>query len=436
MKLQQKHSVFSILILLLCTALILGGWSWYNANVDRSGWQETEEGMRYRNFYGDPVTGWLEIDGNFYYFGEDTILATHWLEMDGARYYLGDDGIRVTGWQEIDGTRYCFAEDGAMRTGWVELDGRNCYLGTDGLPCSGWLEDGGDTYYLDDQGFPTTGTMELDGQTYLFNETGRMHTGWSEDRYFHPDGTMATGFTEIEESTYYFAEDGIRHIGWLTLEDYTYYFQPDGTMTVGPMEIDGKQHYFSPHGVKIVLVNPWNKLPDDLDIELVFMGNWQYVDKTCAEALTAMLDACRAAGLYPYVCSSYRTWEDQQFLMDNKIEKLMKEDPSLTWQQAYAKAKTSVAVPGTSEHQLGLAVDIVADGYYVLDYTQAKTDTQQWLMENCWDYGFILRYPDDATDITGIIYEPWHYRYVGVEIAKEIQSLGITLEEYLGAVVE
>lgn len=437
----KTHPLKKILAaVLLCAALISGFWLWYDANVDRSGWTETENGIRYLDFHGKPVTGWQEIDGQHYFFRNDNTLATFWQQIGGNTYYLGQDGVRVSGWQEIGGQRYCFAENGTMCTGWVPSDGRNCYLGTDGLPASGWLEDGGHTYYLDETGFPVTGNLELDGNIYLFEDpSGIMYTGWQnvdgQSRYYRTDGTMATGFTEIGGDTYCFAQDGTQLFGWLTQEENTYYFQSNGTMVTGPMEIDGEQHYFSPHGVEIVLVNPWNRLPENLDIELVFMGNWQYVDKSCADALTQMLDACRAAGLYPYVCSSYRTYEDQQFLMDNKIERLMEEKPELTEQQAYTIAKQSVAVPGTSEHQLGLAVDIVADGYYVLDYTQAKTDTQQWLMENCWDYGFILRYPEDKTDITGIIYEPWHYRYVGVEIALEMKELGITLEEYLGAVV-
>ena len=146
-----------------------------------------------------------------------------------------------------------------------------------------------------------------------------------------------------------------------------------------------------------------------------------------------MLADCKAAGYYPYVCSSYRTWGDQQYLMNNKIRRLMKE-ADYSWDEAAVIARQSVAVPGTSEHQLGLAVDIVADSYVVLDDTQASTDTQQWLMEHCWEYGFILRYPANATDITGIIYEPWHYRYVGTEVSLELRDLGITLEEYLDAV--
>ena len=91
----------------------------------------------------------------------------------------------------------------------------------------------------------------------------------------------------------------------------------------------------------------------------------------------------------------------------------------------------SVALPGTSEHELGLAVDIIDEFYTNLDAGQENTSTQQWLMANSWRYGFILRYPNGSTDITGIIYEPWHYRYVGLEYAKDIYERGLTLEEYI-----
>jgi D-alanyl-D-alanine carboxypeptidase len=89
------------------------------------------------------------------------------------------------------------------------------------------------------------------------------------------------------------------------------------------------------------------------------------------------------------------------------------------------------ARPGTSEHQLGLAVDFVDTRYWTLDEKQAELPAQKWLMEHCWEYGFILRYPSEKSEITGIIYEPWHYRYVGREIALEIRDAGLTLEEYL-----
>ena len=98
---------------------------------------------------------------------------------------------------------------------------------------------------------------------------------------------------------------------------------------------------------------------------------------------------------------------------------------------AEEKAGTIVAFPGTSEHHLGLAVDLVSSEHVKLDQDAEKTKGYQWLVKNCHEYGFILRYPNNASDITGIIYEPWHFRYVGVEAATEIMEKGITLEEYL-----
>lgn len=102
-------------------------------------------------------------------------------------------------------------------------------------------------------------------------------------------------------------------------------------------------------------------------------------------------------------------------------------------QEDQKQAATEVAVPGTSEHQLGLAVDLVDASYQVLDEAQASTPAQQWLVAHCWEYGFILRYPAEKQDITGIIYEPWHYRYVGRDHAQAIRQSGQCLEEFLQA---
>ena len=142
-----------------------------------------------------------------------------------------------------------------------------------------------------------------------------------------------------------------------------------------------------------------------------------------------MMDGCRAAGLSPTICSSYRTQEKQEQLYQNKVDRLAAQGWSL--EEAKVEAAKSVAIPGTSEHQLGLAVDIVDKHSQVLDNSQADTPAQQWLMEHSWEYGFILRYPEGKSEITGIIYEPWHYRYVGKEAAAEIHELGLCLEEYL-----
>lgn len=183
----------------------------------------------------------------------------------------------------------------------------------------------------------------------------------------------------------------------------------------------------------LVLVNPWHELPEGYEPELQLVSDdgdtQQYMDVRCADALLEMIYDCAEAGCQPYICSAYRTMERQQYLFNNKIARLVAAgtDP----EEAPEIAAMSVAVPGTSEHQLGLAADIIDLSYTNLDEAQEQTPTQKWMMENSWKYGFILRYPNGSSDITGIIYEPWHYRYVGPDAAKEIYDLGVTLEEYL-----
>lgn len=182
---------------------------------------------------------------------------------------------------------------------------------------------------------------------------------------------------------------------------------------------------------QLTLANKDHPLPDDWTIETSQLSNGLEVDSRIYSALTAMLNDCKAEGLSPIVCSAYRTVSRQQELFTNKINSYMSD--GLSYDEAYTAASSVVAIPGTSEHNLGLAVDICALDYQLLDDAQAETPEQQWLMEHCAEYGFILRYPKGKEDITGIIWEPWHYRYVGVELAQEIMDSGLCLEEYLAA---
>lgn len=179
----------------------------------------------------------------------------------------------------------------------------------------------------------------------------------------------------------------------------------------------------------LTLVNPWNLIPADYRVTLSQVEPGHFVDERCALNLRSMLSDCRAAGQSPMICSSYRSQEKQEALYQNKVNHLIAQGyPKET---AKAEAGKSVAVPGTSEHQLGLAVDIVDLANQNLDSSQEHTGVQKWLMENSWKYGFILRYPNGKSDLTGIIYEPWHYRYVGKDAAKQIYDLNLCLEEYL-----
>ena len=179
----------------------------------------------------------------------------------------------------------------------------------------------------------------------------------------------------------------------------------------------------------LILVNSRNKVPDGYKITLKQLINGQAVDARCYPDLQQMMDDCRAAGLSPLICSSYRSQEKQEELFDDKVKYYT--NLGYSPESAKTEAAKTVAVPGTSEHQLGLALDIVDVNNQNLDSSQEKTAVQQWLIANSWKYGFILRYPTDKSDITGIIYEPWHYRYVGKKAAAEIQDQGICLEEYL-----
>lgn len=239
------------------------------------------------------------------------------------------------------------------------------------------------------------------------------------------------GWVEEDGLLYYYATEDVMSTGWAEIDNKPYYFLPDGSMATGKVEIDGQTRFFAHDGSELLLANPWNFIPEDHVPETVCFNGWQYVSVECYDALMSMLDDCRKAGLTPYVASAYRTHGDQRYLYNNKIQRLINEGYSV--EDANKLAGTVVAVPGTSEHELGLALDLVDNNYRNLDEAQENTPVQQWFMAHCWEYGFILRYPNDKSDITGIIYEPWHYRYVGKTIAEEIYKTGICLEEYLDA---
>lgn len=183
-------------------------------------------------------------------------------------------------------------------------------------------------------------------------------------------------------------------------------------------------------GWQLILVNGDHPLDASYVPEkLTEISQGYQVDDRIASDLQQMLDDGAAQGLSMYVTSAYRSYDQQietfNASMQNRLEQ------NMTPLEAYQETSTSVALPGTSEHATGLAVDIISTSYGELDDRQGDTAEQKWLMEHCWEYGFILRYPPEKSDITGIIYEPWHYRYVGKEAAQEITEQGITLEEYL-----
>ncbi len=174
----------------------------------------------------------------------------------------------------------------------------------------------------------------------------------------------------------------------------------------------------------LILVNYNHYIPDDYQVELTELSNGKKVDSRIYPDLQQMFNDARSEGLSLFVREGYRTAEEQQQIMNDKIEEY--ENQGCSRKEAKKMAEEYVAVPGTSEHQLGLSVDINADT------TKSSSDeVYQWLDENAYKYGFVKRYPSDKTDITGINNEPWHYRYVGKEAAEIIKKENLCLEEYV-----
>lgn len=295
-------------------------------------------------------------------------------------------------------------------------------------PLSGWQMFGGYTYYYVD-GVPQTGAFTVDSKIYVADENGvRYDAGW----------------VEYDGKHYLLNEDCVATTGWYEENGKKYYFKEDGSAATGTLEIDGRNYFFSSQGVSFLVVNPWNQIPGDHPIDLVALPSGiatsgQQVDRSCYDALMQMISECNAAlkGVArACVLSSYRTISKQVTLFNNKVNRVLAANPGLTRQQAEIEAAKVVAIPGTSEHHTGLAVDIIDTKLWALEEEQEDLPAQKWLMENCWRYGFILRYPKNTTDSTGIIYEPWHYRYLGVELATEIHHSGMTVEQYLASLTE
>ena len=181
------------------------------------------------------------------------------------------------------------------------------------------------------------------------------------------------------------------------------------------------------------LVNPWNPLPEGFTPpSLGVTRDGYYFDSRAVNAVDELIAGGAEAGYALALVSAYRTQEYQSQLFENKVSQYLAEGYSR--EDSERHAATVVARPGHSEHNLGLAVDITSASHTALDGAFGNTAEALWLRENCAEYGFILRYPEDKTDITGIIYEPWHFRYVGKSTAQYIMSNDLTLEEYLGMV--
>lgn len=191
----------------------------------------------------------------------------------------------------------------------------------------------------------------------------------------------------------------------------------------------GTEVTFNKKDWNLLLVNKQHTIPEDYEFTLGTIKGSMRCDERIIEPLTQMFAAAKEDGVNLIVCSPYRDLARQEYLFDRKMKGFIRS--GMSYVDAYKTASITVTVPGASEHQIGLAVDIISDTYSALDIGFADTPAGQWLAEHSWEYGFILRYPLGKEEITGIQYEPWHFRYVGVDAAKVITEDGITLEEFV-----
>lgn len=185
---------------------------------------------------------------------------------------------------------------------------------------------------------------------------------------------------------------------------------------------------------RLVLVNPTHKLDGDYAVKLAEVAAGYQLDERIVADTQAMLAAAKAEGYTLQICSAYRSTERSRVLYANQIQKF--KNAGYDDEKAAIEAAKWVAPPGTSEHNTGLSADIVTNTYFSqhaeLDHVFETYPEFTWLYEHCADYGFVLRFPKDKQEITGITYEPWHYRYVGKENARKIMDARLCLEEYLG----
>lgn len=152
--------------------------------------------------------------------------------------------------------------------------------------------------------------------------------------------------------------------------------------------------------------------------------NGYYLRKEAVKPAKKLMSAAESDGIHLFIVSGYRSFQTQSDLFNNRVA--LYEGQGMSHDEAYKKAAMVNAVPGTSEHQLGLAID-----FNSLDQDFGETKEGKWLYNNAWRYGFIFRYPKESVGVTGIMYEPWHYRYVGVNNAKFMHDNNMTLEAYI-----
>ncbi|MCM1118988.1 MAG: M15 family metallopeptidase [bacterium] len=186
---------------------------------------------------------------------------------------------------------------------------------------------------------------------------------------------------------------------------------------------------FSLDDWRLILVNKQHPIPEDYDFTLATIKGSQRCDERIIDDLLTMMQAAKDAGFTLVIKSPYRSDARQEYLFDRKIKQFM--GKGMSYMDAFKLSSQVVMVPDSSEHQIGLSLDIVCDYYETLTQGFGDTEAGKWMEEHCAEFGFIVRYPKGKEYITSVEYEPWHFRYVGVEAATIIMEQELTLEEFV-----
>ena len=197
-------------------------------------------------------------------------------------------------------------------------------------------------------------------------------------------------------------------------------------------EVDQQQEDLTVDDWRLVLVNKQHSIPEDYEMYLGSISTSKGVmkcDERIIPDLMAMLQAADDEQIHLNIVSPYRSEARQEYLFNRKVSTYIRQGKS--YMEAYTLAAQAVTIPGSSEHQIGLALDIVGGGYSLLNEGFADSVAGKWLAEHSYEYGFVVRYPKGKEQITGIEYEPWHFRYVGKVAAMQMVQKDLCLEEFV-----
>ncbi len=207
-------------------------------------------------------------------------------------------------------------------------------------------------------------------------------------------------------------------------EIMAYYNESEGV----PLSASMQEVSFDSSDWKLILVNKQHPIPDGYELPFGDINDEMKCDQRVLSPLKAMLKAAADDGINLAICSPYRDSNRQEGLFARKINNYL--EAGLSYMDAYNVTSQAVTVPGSSEHQIGLAFDIVCGSYYNLDEGFGDTEAGKWLADNSYKFGFVVRYLKGKENITGIEYEPWHFRYVGVDAATIMYNENLCLEEF------